>query len=293
LPSIPHLVRNIRFDDFEMLPILGLATLALLPSSWCQGTSSSKRGLIYIPSNKHPSDASIWDSGSSDLTWYYNYGSKPSPAFDNSAKLQFVPMLWGAPADTSDNTFLNDVQTQIQSGAKIPYVLGFNEPDGSSNGGSNVPADTAAQTWIREIEPLRKQGVKLGAPAVTGAPSGFTWLQNFFSACNGNCTPDFLPVHFYGNFQGLASHVGQVRGTYPNMTVWVTEYADPEASYAESQSFYNQSSQFFDRIELVYCNSSAGWSSANKIFLQAISHITPISDLSAAMLRTLVLTRRC
>lgn len=202
-------------------------------------------------------------------------------------------MLWGAPADTSDNTFLNDVQTQIQSGAKIPYVLGFNEPDGSSNGGSNVPADTAAQTWIREIEPLRKQGVKLGAPAVTGAPSGFTWLQNFFSACNGNCTPDFLPVHFYGNFQGLASHVGQVRGTYPNMTVWVTEYADPEASYAESQSFYNQSSQFFDRIELVYCNSSAGWSSANKIFLQAISHITPISDLSAAMLRTLVLTRRC
>ncbi|KAI9878725.1 MAG: hypothetical protein M1830_010685 [Pleopsidium flavum] len=234
-----------------MLPILGLATLALLPPSWCQGTSSSKRGLIYVPSNKHPSDDSIWEAGSSDLTWYYNYGSKPSPAFDGSTKLQFVPMLWGAPTDASDNTFLNDVQGLIAGGAKIPYVLAFNEPDGSSNGGSNVPTDTAAQTWIREMEPLRKQGVKLGAPAVTGAPSGFTWLQNFFSACNGSCTADFIPVHWYGNFEGLASHVGQVRQAYPNMTMWVTEYADPEASFAESQSFYNESSQFFDRIDYI------------------------------------------
>lgn len=230
--------------------LLALTVLALLPSSWCQGTASSKRGLVYVPSSKYPSDDSIWVSGSSDLTWYYNYGSKPSPAF-SSSKLQFVPMLWGAPPDPSNTTFLNDVQGQIDSGAKIPYVLGFNEPDGAGNGGSNVPTDIAAQTWIREMEPLRKSGVKLGAPAMTGAPSGFKWLENFFSACNGGCTVDFIPVHWYGNFEGLASHVGQVRAAYPNITMWVTEYADPQASYSETQSFYNQSSQFFDRIESV------------------------------------------
>ena len=225
-----------------------LQILALLSSAHCQ-TPSSKRGLVYVPNPQHPSDDSFWDSSSSDLTWYYNYGSMPSPAFDNSTKLQFVPMLWGAPQSPNDTTFLNDVQGQIQAGAKISYVLTFNEPDGQGNGGSNVPADTAAQVWINSVEPLRKQGVKLGAPAVTGSPSGFTWLQNFFTACNGNCTVDFIPVHWYGNFEGLASHVGQVRGTYPNMTVWVTEYADNNVPLKDSQDFYNTSSQFFDRIE--------------------------------------------
>ncbi len=224
--------------------------LALLSATHCQ-TPSPKRGLVYVPNAQHPNDDSVWVTSSSDLTWYYNYGSLPSPAFDNSTKLQFVPQLWGAPQDPKDTTFLNDVQGQIQGGAKIPYVLTFNEPDGEGNGGSNVPADTAAQVWINDVEPLRKQGVKLGAPAVTGSPSGFTWLQNFFTACNGNCTVDFIPVHWYGNFEGLASHIGQVRGAYPNMTIWVTEYADNNVPLADSQSFYNSSSQYFDRIEYV------------------------------------------
>lgn len=54
--------------------------------------------------------------------------------------------------------------------------------------------------------------------------------------------------HWYGNFEGLASHMGQVNGSYPNMTMWITEYADPEASLADSQEFYNQSSSYFDRL---------------------------------------------
>lgn len=53
----------------------------------------------------------------------------------------------------------------------------------------------------------------------------------------------------YGNFEGLASHVGQVNATYENMTMWITEYADPDADLEDSQDFYNQSSSFFDRIE--------------------------------------------
>ena len=230
----------------RLAPIFQL--LVLLSSTCCQ-TPSSKRGLVYIPNSQHPNDDSIWDSTSSDLTWYYNYASTPSPAFSNSTKLQFVPMIWGVSQNPNETTFLNDVQGQIQGGAKIPYILTFNEPDGQGNGGSSVPAETAAQAWINEVEPLKKQGVKLGAPAVTGSPSGFTWLQNFFNACNGSCTADFIPVHWYGNFEGLASHIGQVRGTYPNMTIWVTEYADNNVPLADSQSFYNYSSQYFDRIE--------------------------------------------
>lgn len=224
--------------------------LAILSLAHGQGvTSSSKRGLVYVPSTKNPSDDRFWDSSTSDLTWYYNYGSTPSPSFQNSNKLQFVPMLFGANDSSSDTTFLDDVQSQIKQGAKIPYILSFNEPDGQGNGGSDISADLAAKTWIREIEPLKELGVKLGAPAVTGATTGFTWLQNFFTACKGKCSVDFIPIHWYGNFEGLASHIGQIRGTYPNMTIWVTEYADNDVSLAETQSFYNSSSQYFDRIE--------------------------------------------
>lgn len=226
--------------------------LAILSIAQCQGvTTSSKRGLVYVPSSKHPEDDRFWDSPTSDLTWYYNYASTPSPSFANSNKLQFVPMLFGANDSSTGTAFLDDVQSQIKGGAKIPYVLAFNEPDGQGNGGSNVPADLAAETWIREIEPLKKLGVKLGAPAVTGATTGFAWLQNFFTACKGKCSADFIPVHWYGNFEGLASHIGQVRGTYPNMTIWVTEFADNDVSLTETESFYNSSSQYFDRIEYI------------------------------------------
>ena len=234
--------------------LVSLLLLPLIPSTFAQ-KRSSKRGLVYVPAAKHPFDARFWDSPESDLTWYYNYQSQPSPRFQNSTdKLQFVPQLWGAPTDESDMTFYNDVKGLIDSGTNISYVMGFNEPDGYANGGSGVDPELAARTWIRQIEPFKEMGVKLGAPGVTGAPSGFTWLQAFFTACAGNCSADFIPIHWYGNFEGLASHVGHVNSTYQNMTMWVTEYALNDASLEDSQTFYNQSADFFDRLPYV-CNS--------------------------------------
>ena len=208
------------------------------------GTTSPKRGLVFVPSTDS-NDNNIWDASSSDLTWYYNYGPSPSSNYDGS-KLEFVPMLWG---NESDSSFLDTVSGLIDSGTKVNYALGFNEPDSSINGGSGVAAEDAAATWIRLLEPLReKHQVKLGAPAVTGSPSGFTWLQDFFTACNGGCHPKFIPVHWYGNFEGLASHIGQVNATYMNMSMWVTEFANPDTDLGDSQSFFNMSTQYLDRL---------------------------------------------
>ena len=107
------------------------ALTVLLSIVYCQSpVTSSKRGLVYVPDEKYPQDDANWDSSTSDLTWYYNYASKPSPAFANFPKLQFVPMLWGT---GNSSTFLSDVQSQIKAGANITYVLGFNEPDGDSS----------------------------------------------------------------------------------------------------------------------------------------------------------------
>lgn len=131
----------------------------------------------------------------------------------------------------------------------------YNEPDGtSSSGGSDVDPKTAASNWISQVQPLKKMGVKLGAPAVTGSPGGFTWLADFFDSCASqgtNCTADFIPIHWYGNFAGLASHIGQVRAAYPNTSIWITEYALNNASLPDTQDFFNMSAEYFDRIDYI------------------------------------------
>ena len=206
------------------LPIPTILVLsAFLPSILCQDVNgstkfqaSSKRGLVFTPSANYPADNQIWVEKGSDLTWYYNYGATPSTAYSNltQAEFEFVPMLWGI---SNSSSFLSQIQTQITAGTKVSHVLAFNEPDGSSSsGGSDINPAAAAAVWIQEVEPLRKLGVKAGAPAVTGSPGGFTWLSEFFANCTiqgTNCTADFIPVHWYGNFEGMASHIGQVVAT--------------------------------------------------------------------------------
>ena len=240
-----------------MLSLL-LSGLLLAAETFAQSssnTTSNKRGLVYVPSKKYPSDDKIWTQAGSDLTWYYNYGAYPSDSFKNT-QLEFVPMLFGAPNDpkSTDTTFLDSITALLKQGVKIKYVLSYNEPDGgTSTGGSNLPVDTAASTWMRNLKPLRNRfNISLGLPAVTGSPNGFSWLKNFNASCQlldpAGCKADFVPVHWYGNFGGLASHVGEVMATYPDLPVWVTEYNLDNANLADSQQFYNQSSSYFDRL---------------------------------------------
>ena len=155
-------------------------------------------------------------------------------------------MQWG---EDGAESFYDTVKSQVDAGKEIKYVLGFNEPDGCTAGGSCVDAEKAASIWIEQIEPLKELGLTLGSPAVTGSPRGLAWMQDFFTECDGKCSPDFFAAHWYGNFEGMASFLGQVNATYPNMTLWVTEYAYPEGTLEESQDFFNMSADYFDRLE--------------------------------------------
>lgn len=60
---------------------------------------------------------------------------------------------------------------------------------------ANLDAKSAAGLWMQFIEPLKQNGMKLGGPAVTAAPSGKEWLGEFLKQCS-NCTIDFLPLHW-------------------------------------------------------------------------------------------------
>ncbi|KAL7629890.1 hypothetical protein AAE478_001413 [Parahypoxylon ruwenzoriense] len=235
------------------------ALLVAIPSLALAQTRSSKRGLVFIPNSATPEDDEVWVQPGSDLTWYYNYGSTPSPAFNSvpQDRFEFVPMLWGAIDDTS---FLDSVREQISSGRNITHVLGFNEPDSQYAGGSNIEPSVAADVWVRNVAPLAERGVKLGLPACTGGPGGIPWLQQFLGNCSQlisagdekkNCTYDFVTIHWYGNFEGLASHMGSYAAAFPNVTQWITEYNLDNQDLATTQIFYNISSEYMDRMDSV------------------------------------------
>lgn len=81
----------------------------------------------------------------------------------------------------------------------------------------------AAQVWVNTIVPLQEMGIKAGMPAVSSAPNGLEWLKNFMLECDHvigqrnsvvkNCTYDFVPLHYYGTFDGLASYIGEFIAT--------------------------------------------------------------------------------
>lgn len=237
----------------KSLLVSSLLTLSPLVHAAVVG-NSTKRGLVYIPDPDYPSDDDIFLSrnNKNQLTWYYNYQASPSKGLASRPDIEFVPMLWGAPASKTDNSFLTTVTALVKGGANITHVMGFNEPDGTNDtGGSNFDPVLAAAAWIRVIEPLRKLGLKLVAPATTGSPAGFVWLRAFFDACAGGCTVDVMPIHWYGSFDGLASHLGEKRAAYPNVTTWFTEYAFANEKLDWTQDFFNTTAEYFDRLDYV------------------------------------------
>lgn len=244
--------------------LLGALPLLVAPAAAAGPLSSPKRGLVFTPNATTPLDNYVWTRQPSSLTWYYNYKPDPSGVYGNLSQeeFEFVPMLWGTPDDINDTSFLTSIKRLVkEKGVNITNVLTFNEPDGPFEwGGSNMDPGVAAQVWVNNIEPLREMGIRVGLPACTGAPTGLEWLKKFLNACSvvlsgdgpkRNCTYDFTTIHWYGPFDGLASHMGNYAANFPNKTVWITEYNLDNQELEYTQSFYNMSAEYFDRMDYV------------------------------------------
>jgi len=276
----------------RLLPTLagGLVVLGSASGAVAGPLTSSKRGLIFVPNKDHPQDNQIWTTHPSDLSWYYNYQPNPSPVYDDipQSEFEFVPMLWGAPPDVTDTSFVAAIKNLVHNrGVNITNVLTFNEPDGPNiYGGSDITPAVAAQVWVSNVIPLQEMGLRVSLPACTGAPTGIPWLHEFLRECSKlvttddskprNCTYDFVTVHWYGNFEGLASHLGSYSAAFPNKTMWITEYNYNDQDLASTQYFYNTSAEYFDRLDFVERYSLFG------AFRSHVSNVGP----NAAMLNT-------
>jgi len=150
-------------------------------------------------------------------------------------------MQWGSGAI---DTFQAAV---VQQNPKV--LLGFNEPDSASE--SNLDPSTAAQLWMEYIEPLKARGIRLGGPSVTASSTGQPWLKAFFAACN-TCTIDFLPLHWYGDgTEGFYNYLWTIHGLYPNLPIWVTEFASTSANQTEVAQFLNATIIYMDGLDWI------------------------------------------
>ncbi|KAL5531485.1 hypothetical protein ACEPAG_4362 [Sanghuangporus baumii] len=208
-----------------------------------QPADSQKAGLAWPNGNFN--DIRQYTS-TGKVSWYYTWS--PNPV---RSDLEFVSMLWGR--DQID-TFTSMINGTISRNG-VTHILGFNEPQ--QPGQSNLTAEEGAQLWRTYLEPLKSQGIRLGTPAPSGAPSGKTWLQDWLTACAGGCNPDFVALHWYDvNATQFQLYLEDFHDTF-QLPIWVTEWADhnfngdDQPSFEEVVAFLNQTQGFMDATDWI------------------------------------------
>lgn len=194
------------------------SSAALLATSACSSSMSNpatqSNSKAALNPKKGLAGAAPLNSGL--LTdWYYNWGPNPStsgmPAANPS--MQFFPMVWGW-YPNSTPALLNTLRAE-----KPPILLGFNEPDNSTQ--SNIPVDTAISAWS-QFQGIAKD---LVSPAAAN-PLG-TWMQTFMAAIDQQGLQcDTIAVHNYGGPSASAflDLLNQIYNLYQR-PLWITEFA--------------------------------------------------------------------
>jgi hypothetical protein len=245
----------------SQVPSGATASSAAAPSSTgSTGPSTGgKRGLSY-------NDASLTDAfAGMGISWAYDWGNSAQGTILSGA--EFVPMLWGLNFVSPWNAA---AKSAIASGSS--HLLSFNEPDLSSQ--SNISPSVAATNHITYMNPFAGNGVQIGSPAVTNGagtspPMGIDWLNQFFTACGGQCKVDFVAFHWYNTADSIADFKQHVQDVINAAAaagvskVWLTEFqasgtdADVQAFLAEALPFLD-STPAVERYAYFMCATGAG-----------------------------------
>jgi hypothetical protein len=214
-----------------------------------------------------------WAGGStSALTTFYNnaqisglYDWNPDgPSQMSSLPYPFFPMLWGG-----DQGRIDAFNAVASKGTSDVY-MGFNECN--EPGQCGMDPTTAANVWKANLTPLKNKGKTLVCPVTSSNPNGFTWVQNFFSACGSACDCDIIALHWYDTtFAKFQTYVEKWHSAWPDKEVWITEFScvnfnndgNPQPTYDEVKSFFQQAVAWMNQPEQSYIHKFMpfGWSS--------------------------------
>jgi hypothetical protein len=150
-------------------------------------------------------------------------------------------MIWGHTGSEQSTTGIASAIGNLVSGG-YRVVLGFNEPDNSSQ--SNISVTTAISLWPSFNDP----SMRLGSPATQGNSTGLTWIKNFMSQVDadtsGKLRVDFIATHWYGWNAGscdakaanLESWIKQIEAIPGNRPIWITEWGCLNKSNPDPQT---------------------------------------------------------
>ena len=180
---------------------------------------------VTPPANSTRKGVSVWTFTGvnkalteSGATWYYTWSTSHS-GITTPAGVQFVPMIWGEKSVTAS--------ALSQAKANGPNLLGFNEPDLSSQ--ANMSVSQTLDLWPK----LEATGMTLGSPSVAAnADKPDSWLDQFMSGAKSrDYRIDFITLHWYGGDFRTANAVAQLKSYITavynryHKPIWLTEYA--------------------------------------------------------------------
>lgn len=216
--------------------------LASLFAATSLAAGTTKRGIIGVDNIHSFEDQATLLRGNAP-SWAYNYAAQPGNA-TWFGSLEFVPQLWGGDAAAS---FEAEVLANVPA---TKNIFAFNEPDGDGSGQATMTPSLAATIWKQYVEPLRAHNISLGSPSCTGTDSGIQWLQEFYGNCT-SCHIDFVTTHWYGNYAGLAAHLGNMYAVFNATPIWITEMGIDYASLEDTESMFNSSISWLDGLSWV------------------------------------------
>jgi hypothetical protein len=163
-----------------------------------------------------------------DVSWYYNWTQNENEPCADGRGGEFVPMVWGhTGSEQSADGISNAVASFVSRG--YDHVLGFNEPDNSTQ--SNISVETAIALWPSFDNPA----ILIGSPGTAAnANPGQAWFTDFMARVTANSAlrVDFLAIHWYGWNAGscdadaaqLENYIRWAEGFAGNRPIWITEF---------------------------------------------------------------------
>ncbi|MDB2686104.1 glycosyl hydrolase [Mariniblastus sp.] len=172
-----------------------------------------------------------------NVDWAYNWGIEPKHDVD-TANFEFVPMIWSGSPTGVPGAINKIFNLEANFGVHVDYVLGFNEPELSTQ--ANMSVDRALATWQVITDSFADTDIKLVSPAVSGAGGIEDWLEPFMAQVelrnndanqNNDLQVDVIAYHFYTvgfNPQTEAAKlIGQIDDLWEtyHRPIWITEFA--------------------------------------------------------------------
>jgi len=162
-----------------------------------------------------------------DVSWYYNWMQNETEPCQNGEGGEFVPMVWGhTGSEQSAQGIASAVSTFAGRGQR--YVLGFNEPDNSTQ--ANIPVSTALSLLPSFDDPA----ITIVSPATqANANPGQAWFSDFMTQLAASSVRvDVLGLHWYGWNAGscdasasqLESYIAWAERFPGGRPIWLTEW---------------------------------------------------------------------